>query len=442
MNSLAKAYGIVGIAAAVVVFMAIVIGIVNEDLSVGTDSFEAFAANSNVAQIFAIAGALMIVTGAFAFADGARTRRSWASVYGFLLIAGGLLFAIALYESEPALKWDDLVLYLAIVFAAVAIAAVAVQIADRCYILASVDIIMAAFVALAYILKDEVIEGMLLPIAIAVSLLVINILAIVAIPCKAKLAEEEKKAAEEAAAKAAAEKAEADKKAAERQAQIEKEYAEKKAAKAQAKADEQAKKDAAAKAAAEKKAAPAAEAKPAAEKPAEAKPVAAPAAEAKTAETKPVEAAPAKKEEPAPAAVAAAAAAPAAIAADEDISGDDDLTLQDLGIEEDTPITFVRRASWNKGLRCRRDYGEKKIPVAFVKGRVAVYVDGAVPDHSNDAALADEGWTVLHFKEADVTDGEAEAVQIAAAVKENLRADKAAKAKAAKKKAAAKAKKN
>ena len=36
----------------------------------------------------------------------------------------------------------------------------------------------------------------------------------------------------------------------------------------------------------------------------------------------------------------------------------------------------LRRATWNKGLRCRRDYGGHKIPVAFVKGKVAVYVVG------------------------------------------------------------------
>ena len=154
-----------------------------------------------------------------------------------------------------------------------------------------------------------------------------------------------------------------------------------------------------------------------------------PAEEEKPAELAPVEEAPA--EQP--------AVAGAAVAVDEDEgenipeedsseidSGDDDymLSLEDLGLEPDTPETFVRRAAWNKGLRCRRDYGKYKIPVAFVKGKVAVFVDGEVPMTSKDETLAKEGWTVLHFFEADITDGVAEAEVIVKAVKENTRAMK------------------
>ena len=154
-----------------------------------------------------------------------------------------------------------------------------------------------------------------------------------------------------------------------------------------------------------------------------------PAEEEKPAEPAPVEEAPA--EQP--------AVAGAAVAVDEDEgenipeedsseidSGDDDymLSLEDLGLEPDTPETFVRRAAWNKGLRCRRDYGKYKIPVAFVKGKVAVFVDGEVPMTSKDETLAKEGWTVLHFSEADITDGVAEAEVIVKAGKENTRAMK------------------
>lgn len=154
-----------------------------------------------------------------------------------------------------------------------------------------------------------------------------------------------------------------------------------------------------------------------------------PAEEEKPAEPAPVEEAP--DEQP--------AVAGAAVAVDEDEgenipeedsseidSGDDDymLSLEDLGLEPDTPETFVRRAAWNKGLRCRRDYGKYKIPVAFVKGKVAVFVDGEVPMTSKDETLAKEGWTVLHFSEADITDGVAEAEVIVKAVKENTRAMK------------------
>ncbi len=100
------------------------------------------------------------------------------------------------------------------------------------------------------------------------------------------------------------------------------------------------------------------------------------------------------------------------------------LSLEDLGLEPDTPETFVRRAAWNKGLRCRRDYGKHKIPVAFVKGKVAVFVDKGEPVTSKDEVLAKEGWTVFHFPEADIVDGAAEAEIVAKAVKENLKASK------------------
>ena len=160
----------------------------------------------------------------------------------------------------------------------------------------------------------------------------------------------------------------------------------------------------------------------------------APAEETPAEEEKPAEPAPAEE---APAEQPAVAGA--AVAVDEDEgenipeedsseidSGDDDymLSLEDLGLEPDTPETFVRRAAWNKGLRCRRDYGKYKIPVAFVKGKVAVFVDGEVPMTSKDETLAKEGWTVLHFSEADITDGVAEAEVIVKAVKENTRAMK------------------
>ena len=110
---------------------------------------------------------------------------------------------------------------------------------------------------------------------------------------------------------------------------------------------------------------------------------------------------------------------------------DDDLGLsdEDLGLIPDTPSGFVRRACWNKGLRCRKDYGPYYIPFAFVKSKVAVYIDGDTPDNRNDEALQKKSWIVLHFKEADVTDGQKEAEVVYDAVKENTRALKKAKTK-------------
>ncbi len=90
----------------------------------------------------------------------------------------------------------------------------------------------------------------------------------------------------------------------------------------------------------------------------------------------------------------------------------------------DTPEILVRRAAWNKGLRCRRNYGDHGIPVAFVKSRVAVYVSPADADRGIDDILNSEGWTVLRFSEDEVTDGRAEGEEIAEAVRRNLRAQR------------------
>ena len=113
---------------------------------------------------------------------------------------------------------------------------------------------------------------------------------------------------------------------------------------------------------------------------------------------------------------AAAEAAAAASDEDEGSAGDDIWT-------DNSPEALVRRAAWNKGLRCRKDYGEQCIPVAFVKPKVAVYIltEGKV-DNGTKAELEEEGWIVLSFLKSDVSDGEEQAVQIKAAVKENLRA--------------------
>jgi hypothetical protein len=95
-------------------------------------------------------------------------------------------------------------------------------------------------------------------------------------------------------------------------------------------------------------------------------------------------------------------------------------------VSEDTPDALVRRAAWNKGLRCRRDYGDHKIPVAFVKGRVAVYITPFDKDTTSDQVLKSDGWTVLRFDESEITDGKEQGEIIYNSVKENIRSDKAA----------------
>ena len=91
---------------------------------------------------------------------------------------------------------------------------------------------------------------------------------------------------------------------------------------------------------------------------------------------------------------------------------------------DNSPRTRIRRAAFNKGLRCRLDYGPHIIPVAFVNPKVAVFIyeeRGKVPPETK-AALEEDGWVVLTFYEKDVTDAEKEALVIKAAVKENLKA--------------------
>ncbi len=104
-------------------------------------------------------------------------------------------------------------------------------------------------------------------------------------------------------------------------------------------------------------------------------------------------------------------------------------TQEEDAYTDNSPEALVRRAAWNKGLRCRRNYGDANIPVAFVKGKVAVYVDDADADTSGDDALRAEGWTVLRYNAADITDGKDQGEEIAAAVKENTKAVKKKKAK-------------
>jgi len=100
----------------------------------------------------------------------------------------------------------------------------------------------------------------------------------------------------------------------------------------------------------------------------------------------------------------------------------------DFGDEwELTPEGIVRRAAWNKGLRCRRNYGPDEIQIAFVKPKVAVFVLEDDAKTELDDKLTDEGWIVLRYKESDITDGQDQAVEIKQATKENLRAMKKAK---------------
>ena len=121
---------------------------------------------------------------------------------------------------------------------------------------------------------------------------------------------------------------------------------------------------------------------------------------------------------------------------DETVSeeSDDDEVLEDIYTDY-SPEALVRRAAWNKGMRCRRDYGDYHIPVAFVKGKVAVYVEEpGSEDLEVEAKLKEDGWVVLRYDINKVTDGLVEGAEIADTVKANMRAQKAAKKKKSAKK--------
>lgn len=171
---------------------------------------------------------------------------------------------------------------------------------------------------------------------------------------------------------------------------------------------------------------------PAVEKPAA--PVAAPAAapapavEAKPAEEAKPEAAPAPVaapvEEQKPAEEAKPAEVEEAPAFEEEAAEE----IEDFGIDESewdlTPEGIIRRAAWNKGLRCRRQYGPLAIPVAFVKGKTGVYVDDEAGADACRKKLESDGWVILNYRSTDITDGAEQAEELREVVKAQLRAQK------------------
>ena len=104
-------------------------------------------------------------------------------------------------------------------------------------------------------------------------------------------------------------------------------------------------------------------------------------------------------------------------------------------MDEDTPSGLLRRATWNKGLRCRLEYGELQIPIAYVKAKVAVYLfdSESIVIPKEKEKLESDGWTVMVFYEKDITDGKEQAEEINKVVKDKLKAERAAKKKKTKK---------
>ena len=411
MNGWTKAFGIIEMIAAVIFIIAVILAKF-DDMAIAAISLDDFFANDTCKLLTEVAGGVAIVGGLGSIVTGSKSRSTFNCVLGALVALIGAVFLMA---AAGEIQWveSNVDLFLTVLFAITAIVAIAFTASRKRYVGIIVFIILFFLIV---VLKGRDFDGkiveilghgfplycfasdMFMPVVGAILLFFIGLFVVLYAIREAKVA---------AAAATAAKESE--------ETPAEEEIPEMpKVMSSQ---------DAAAEAAAVK----AENEERLSEQPAPAEET--PAEEEKPAEPAPVEEAPA--EQP--------AVAGAAVAVDEDEgenipeedsseidSGDDDymLSLEDLGLEPDTPETFVRRAAWNKGLRCRRDYGKYKIPVAFVKGKVAVFVDGEVPMTSKDETLAKEGWTVLHFSEADITDGVAEAEVIVKAVKENTRAMK------------------
>lgn len=398
MNGWTKAFGIIEMIAAVIFIIAVILAKF-DDMAIAAISLNDFFANDTCKLLTEVAGGVAIVGGLGSIVTGSKSRSTFNCVLGALVALIGAVFLMA---AAGEIQWveSNVDLFLTVLFAITAIVAIAFTASRKRYVGIIVFIILFFLIV---VLKGRDFDGkiveilghgfplycfasdMFMPVVGAILLFFIGLFVVLYAIREAKVA---------AAAAAAAKESE----------------------ETPAEESEEPKEETPAVVTEE-------------EKPAEPAPVEETPAEEKPAEPAPVEEAPA--EQP--------AVAGAAVAVDEDEgenipeedsseidSGDDDymLSLEDLGLEPDTPETFVRRAAWNKGLRCRRDYGKYKIPVAFVKGKVAVFVDGEVPMTSKDETLAKEGWTVLHFSEADITDGVAEAEVIVKAVKENTRAMK------------------
>ena len=462
MNGWTKAFGIIEMIAAVIFIIAVILAKF-DDMAIAAISLDDFFANDTCKLLTEVAGGVAIVGGLGSIVTGSKSRSTFNCVLGALVALIGAVFLMA---AAGEIQWveSNVDLFLTVLFAITAIVAIAFTASRKRYVGIIVFIILFFLIV---VLKGRDFDGkiveilghgfplycfasdMFMPVVGAILLFFIGLFVVLYAIREAKVAAaaaaaakeseetpveeseepkeetpavvtEEEKPAEPAPAAVVEETPAEPAPVEETPAPVEETPAEEEIPEMPKVMSSQ---DAAAEAAAVK----AENEERLSEQPAPAEET--PAEEEKPAEPAPVEEAPA--EQP--------AVAGAAVAVDEDEgenipeedsseidSGDDDymLSLEDLGLEPDTPETFVRRAAWNKGLRCRRDYGKYKIPVAFVKGKVAVFVDGEVPMTSKDETLAKEGWTVLHFSEADITDGVAEAEVIVKAVKENTRAMK------------------
>ncbi|MCL1984601.1 MAG: heterodisulfide reductase-related iron-sulfur binding cluster, partial [Methanomassiliicoccaceae archaeon] len=97
---------------------------------------------------------------------------------------------------------------------------------------------------------------------------------------------------------------------------------------------------------------------------------------------------------------------------------DDDVLADEM--PSDCADLKIRRILWRRGYRYRKHYGKDDITIAFLKAKVAAFVGPEAKNRDTDDGLKKEGWNVLRFKDADVTDGKKEAERIITAIEKSL----------------------
>ena len=466
MNGWAKCAGSLSILAGLVYFIAIVLA-VSDNVTLGDDALAVFISNDTFEKLALVAGGILAVGGVFAIAAGTECKYSAAPALGAMQVVAGIVIVVTALKDVTNISAEAVEVSYLISFLLIAAALVVLGVQKRVFSISIASLILAYCVFDLYVLGTY--EGMI-SVLVGVVIVVFSGAAQL-IPAKTV---ETAEAVEAPAPVAEAEIVRAPVSApVAANAPLARPEPVKEEAKPAEKAKPAPKAAPAPAAAAKEEAKPAPAAEPAKEVPKAAEPAPAAAAVAAAA----VAEEPAKEESKSESdilleqgwntavanvgedraeemddyeimavlsivdpklynklsiltgiVVATNEEEPIVEAAPEE----DDFDMSELGLEPDTPAGFLRRACWNKGLRCRKDYGPHYIPIAFVKNKVAVYVDGDVPDNRNDEELKSKSWIVLHFKAADITDGAAQAQVIYDAVKENTRALKKKKSKSGK----------
>jgi hypothetical protein len=196
MNGLAKASGILSIAAGLVFLVAVILGVM-DGLSFTDDTLEAFEAVKKFRYISGVAGILAAMAGYLAVTCGVTKKNVVFSVYGiFLILLGAVICVCANKGNMNTLSYDQMITVLTAVTVAVACAFGLGCAKDRNYALADVAIILAFAVVVIFALNLKI----LVPVIEMVIVIVLGALMFIEKPKPAAAvegaADQEQKAAE------------------------------------------------------------------------------------------------------------------------------------------------------------------------------------------------------------------------------------------------------